>query len=419
MAILPPREPERHRLPSRDANDAQRRVRLHPPRLRVLDVLRRDGRALVGQHGRDGDGNAPPPRERVRRRRNDRRAPRRADDRARRLRRHERSSRRGLLRAALQLRAHGLAAAHRRLLLGHLHVAPRVRQRRDHQPLRVRFRASTTSASTDAEEALGQRDSPDCRAQGRTRATRRSTPGPGAHRGQLQGGLLARGVSPRGRVEPDGGEPLRKRFLDCCGAPTTASCVLDPPPLANPPVKHCITSSANTCREVGQSCLTTSQCCNAVDGGVCANGVCANPPSYYLDATYTREYSHTCLPGYAIRWGLFEWQSITPTGTSVQFSAQTGDGTTWSPASPLHFATASGASVLFPSWASSGTTILERPRPREERDRREQDQDHDAPAREPPGPLEGTHAPRLAPVGRLHSGRIATPADRFHVTEQA
>jgi hypothetical protein len=145
--------------------------------------------------------------------------------------------------------------------------------------------------------------------------------------------------------------------LDCCGAPATASCVLDPPPLANPPVKHCISTSSNACRAVGQSCLQTSQCCNAASGGVCANGTCTDPPPFYADASYTRTYTTNCGPGFSTRWGYFEWQSITPTGTSIEFAAQWGDGTTWTPASPTLFATASGASVLPPTWATSGVKL--------------------------------------------------------------
>ncbi|MDB4945703.1 MAG: hypothetical protein JWP97_5237 [Labilithrix sp.] len=146
--------------------------------------------------------------------------------------------------------------------------------------------------------------------------------------------------------------------LDCCNAPGTAACVLDPPPLGSPPVKHCVATSASVCRAVGESCLTTSNCCNAVSGGVCAAGVCATPPAYYLDQTMSRDFSAACLPGYNVRWGLFDWQSRTPGNSKIQFSAQTSDdGVTWSPASPLLFATASGPDVVAPNWATTGRYV--------------------------------------------------------------
>ena len=146
--------------------------------------------------------------------------------------------------------------------------------------------------------------------------------------------------------------------LDCCGAPATAACVLDPPPLGSPPVKHCVPAVSGVCRATGQSCLVTSNCCNAVSGGVCAGGVCTDPPPYFNDQTFTRDYTNNCLPGYVVRWGLFEWQSKTPSDSKIRFSAQKStDGVTWSPASPVLFGTAQGASILAPSWGTSGTTV--------------------------------------------------------------
>ncbi|MBX3214412.1 MAG: hypothetical protein KF850_20420 [Labilithrix sp.] len=148
--------------------------------------------------------------------------------------------------------------------------------------------------------------------------------------------------------------------LDCCGAtssPATSACVLDPPPLATPPQKHCIATSAGTCRQQGESCLSTSNCCGAANGEVCASGVCTPPPGYYTPQVYTREYTATCLPGYLVRWGHFDWQSRTPSDSSIRFAAQQGDGTSWSPAVPLAFATAQGASVLAPYWATGPTKV--------------------------------------------------------------
>ncbi len=146
--------------------------------------------------------------------------------------------------------------------------------------------------------------------------------------------------------------------LDCCNAPGTAACVLDPPPLGSPPVKHCVSAAAGSCRAVGASCLTTSNCCNAVSGGVCAAGVCTDPPAYYTDQSFTRDYTSACLPGFVVRWGLFDWQSKTPGDSKIKFSAQTSaDGVTWTPATPVLFGTASGADILAPSWGTSGVTV--------------------------------------------------------------
>lgn len=155
--------------------------------------------------------------------------------------------------------------------------------------------------------------------------------------------------------------------LDCCGgsaSPALATCVLDPPPLTSPPTKHCIASSGGACRATGESCLVTSNCCNATGGEVCASGVCTPPPSYYQPQSYARDYTASCTPGYQLRWGIFEWQSRTPSDSKVAFSAQQGDGTTFSPATPLGFATAQGADVVAPRWGTSGvklSTVLGQP----------------------------------------------------------
>jgi hypothetical protein len=145
--------------------------------------------------------------------------------------------------------------------------------------------------------------------------------------------------------------------LDCCGGGTTSSCVLDPPPLANPPVKHCILNGGGTCRAVGESCLQTSQCCNAAGGGVCANGVCADPPPYFPDQMFTRDFTSTCPAGNLTRWTTFEWQSATPSDSRIEFFAQEGDGTTWSPSTPVAIGVARGATVTAPNWATSGVPV--------------------------------------------------------------
>jgi hypothetical protein len=133
--------------------------------------------------------------------------------------------------------------------------------------------------------------------------------------------------------------------------------VLDPPPLASPPVKHCIVNSGATCRAIGQSCLTTSTCCAAAAGAVCANGVCADPPPYYADQTFTTEFTAQCTPGTLPKWGLFEWRSKTPSDAKIRFSAQYGDGVTWNPATAPQIGLAQGADILAPNWGTSGIKV--------------------------------------------------------------
>lgn len=148
--------------------------------------------------------------------------------------------------------------------------------------------------------------------------------------------------------------------LDCCGAPATSACVLDPPPLASPPAKHCVNLAAGTCRAVGESCTSTSNCCNAAAGGVCAAGVCTNPPAYYSPKTFQRDFAGSCLPGFTPQWTKFEWRSRTPSNSKIELSAQIGDGSGgWTPATSVPFATASGADVTAPSWATTGTKLYD------------------------------------------------------------
>jgi hypothetical protein len=143
--------------------------------------------------------------------------------------------------------------------------------------------------------------------------------------------------------------------LDCCGAPATAACVIDPPPLANPVVKHCLPVSASVCRAVGQTCAATASCCNASQGGACANGICTDPPPYYAPATYTRVFASNCVKDTLAAWSWFEWQAATPSDSKIDFFAEVSDdGATWAPASPLKFASAHGASVVAPAWANGG-----------------------------------------------------------------
>lgn len=145
--------------------------------------------------------------------------------------------------------------------------------------------------------------------------------------------------------------------LDCCGAPSTAACVLDPPPLANPPTRHCVALSG-LCKAAGEQCTQDAQCCNFASGERCASGTCQQPPPIYFDATYTRDYVATCGPGERPIWRLFEWQSTTPVGTSIVFRGQTRELLTdsWVPATPVSLGTAAAPPVSTAGWTNGGAT---------------------------------------------------------------
>jgi hypothetical protein len=123
--------------------------------------------------------------------------------------------------------------------------------------------------------------------------------------------------------------------LDCCGgtaSPPTAICKLDPPPLANPPVSHCVAASASACVADGAACTSDAECCNFASGSRCGSGTCQPAPSLavYAQATFTTEYQGSCPLGYAPQWNTLRWNTWTPSGTSIVFTAQTSpDGTTW------------------------------------------------------------------------------------------
>ena len=145
--------------------------------------------------------------------------------------------------------------------------------------------------------------------------------------------------------------------LDCCGAPATAACVLDAPPLANPPVRHCIALSG-LCKANAEQCTQDAQCCSFSAGYRCASGTCQLPPPIYFDATYTRDYVATCGPGDRPVWRMFEWQSTTPVGTSIVFTGQTRETTadTWVPATPVSLGTAAAPPVTTTGWTNGGST---------------------------------------------------------------
>lgn len=145
--------------------------------------------------------------------------------------------------------------------------------------------------------------------------------------------------------------------LDCCGAPATSACVLDPPPLANPPTRHCVPLTG-ACKGPGEQCTQDAQCCNFATGDRCASGTCQVPPPIFFDATYTRDYVGTCGAGERPVWRLFEWQSTTPAGTSIVFRAQTRETTTdtWVPAASVPLGTAAAPPESTAGWTNGGAT---------------------------------------------------------------
>jgi hypothetical protein len=149
--------------------------------------------------------------------------------------------------------------------------------------------------------------------------------------------------------------------LDCCGGtatPATAVCQLDPPPLANPPTSHCVATSTSSCVADGASCTNDAQCCNFASGSRCGSGTCAPTPPIdtYSTAPFVTSYSATCAMAMYPAWRFFYWETNTPTGTSIVFTAQTSsDGATWGASVPI--GTAAPPPAVTPTWTSGPQTV--------------------------------------------------------------
>lgn len=149
--------------------------------------------------------------------------------------------------------------------------------------------------------------------------------------------------------------------LDCCGAsasPPTAVCQLDPPPLGNPPTSHCVATTSATCVADGAACTSDAQCCKFASGSRCGSGTCTPTPPIdtYASAPFVTTYQAACAVGTYPAWRFYYWESITPNGTSIAFTAQTStNGTTYG--APV----AIGASVpppnVTPTWTSGPLTV--------------------------------------------------------------
>jgi hypothetical protein len=131
-----------------------------------------------------------------------------------------------------------------------------------------------------------------------------------------------------------------------------AACQIDTP-VASPPTHHCAIQSG--CSAPGGSCLLDSDCC----GGPtihCVSNVCQNLALLPTPATFTRNFTSSCPSGTKVTWELFQWQSITPTGTSIVFQAQTGDTlATLGPA--VGIGTAQPPPTSTSTWTDAGQTV--------------------------------------------------------------
>ncbi len=149
--------------------------------------------------------------------------------------------------------------------------------------------------------------------------------------------------------------------LDCCGAsasPPTAVCQLDPPPLGNPPTSHCVATTASSCVADGAMCTSDAQCCKFASGSRCGSGTCnpAPPIDTYGSSPFTTTYQATCAVGTYPAWRFYYWESITPNGTSIGFTAQTStNGTTWG--ALVSIGTAAPPPNVTPTWTSGPLTV--------------------------------------------------------------
>ena len=108
---------------------------------------------------------------------------------------------------------------------------------------------------------------------------------------------------------------------DCCGAADkTAACRLDTP-IKNPATRHCqARPPAGQCTAAGGSCGSSSDCCS---GAVCANALCALQPAGIPPQNYERIYESDCKAGSKVVWRFFDWQTVTPSDSQLEFFAET------------------------------------------------------------------------------------------------
>ncbi len=100
---------------------------------------------------------------------------------------------------------------------------------------------------------------------------------------------------------------------ECC----SGACVVDTP-LTSPPTRHCKTTAFAACRAVGESCVTSAQCCGA-PADVCSSGACQTPPPVVVYAgagTFERDYQGVCADGTRVEWRFFDWKTRFPDSAS-------------------------------------------------------------------------------------------------------
>jgi hypothetical protein len=71
------------------------------------------------------------------------------------------------------------------------------------------------------------------------------------------------------------------------------------------------------------------------------------PPPTYAAVTFTQDYTATCRPDQRVIWREFDWQSVVPATSSIDFSAQSGpDAAGLLPATPVALASATASTAL-------------------------------------------------------------------------
>jgi hypothetical protein len=98
------------------------------------------------------------------------------------------------------------------------------------------------------------------------------------------------------------------------------------------------------------------------DLGACLTPVTPPPPTYY-SAVFTRDYEGVCPAGQSVVWRFFDWQTVTPSDSSIVFNAQTADTQALLPtATPVvYLGTASGAPIT--NWTGTDVSLALAPNP--------------------------------------------------------
>ena len=118
----------------------------------------------------------------------------------------------------------------------------------------------------------------------------------------------------------------------------------------------------------GGACAANADCCS---GSVCITGACAAPPPIltFAAANYERNYVAACGDGTKPVWRFFDWQTVTPSDSKIEFYAQTSaTGSTFAtlPAAPtavtsagvVSLGSASGASITAWTGADVGAALI-------------------------------------------------------------